>query len=172
MIKDLSIASLRDLKSVAGWTMKETAPLFPRIAVEEPSAGAEDTGKAAKAEKNGKKSPAPIPQETAGVIAIDEFAKVKLKTAKVLSAEKVEGADKLLKLRIEVGSETRQLVAGVAKSYTPEEITGKTIVIVANLKPAKIRGIESQGMLLAAKNGDALKLVTVEGDMPSGIDIG
>ena len=60
----------------------------------------------------------------------------------------------------------------MAQFYTPEEIVGKTIVIVANLKPAKIRGIESQGMLLAAKNGDTLKLVTIDGDMPSGISIG
>ena len=106
------------------------------------------------------------------MVSIDEFFKTKLKTAKVLAAEKVEGADKLLKLQIEVGSETRQLVAGVAQFYTPQEITGKTIVIVSNLKPAKIRGIESQGMLLAAKNGSNLKLVTVDGEMPSGVDIG
>ena len=105
-------------------------------------------------------------------ITIDEFFKTQLKTAKVLTAEKVEGADKLLKLSIEVGTEIRQLVAGVAQFYTPEEIVGKTIVIVANLKPAKIRGIESQGMLLAAKDGGNLKLVTIDGDMPSGISIG
>ena len=85
---------------------------------------------------------------------------------------KREGADKLLKLSIEVGSETRQLVAGVAQYYSPEAIIGKTIVIVANLKPAKIRGIESQGMLLAAKDGNNLKLVTIDGDMPSGVSIG
>ena len=96
----------------------------------------------------------------------------KLKTAKVLTAERVEGADKLLKLSIEVGAEKRPLVAGVAQYYTPEEIVGKTIVIVANLKPAVIRGVESAGMLLAAKAGKQLKLVTVDGDMPSGASIG
>ena len=106
------------------------------------------------------------------LISIDEFAKVKLKTAKVLTAERVENADKLLKLSIEVGGETRQLVAGVAQFYTPEEMVGKTIVIVANLKPAVIRNIESCGMLLAAKAGKRLALVTVEGDMPSGASIG
>ena len=105
-------------------------------------------------------------------MTIDQFFQTKLKTARVLAAEKVEGADKLLKLQIEVGSETRQLVAGVAQFYTPDEIVGKTIVIVANLKPAKIRGIESQGMLLAAKDGKNLKLVTVDGTMPSGVEIG
>ena len=106
------------------------------------------------------------------LIGIEDFAKVQLKTAKVLTAEKVEGADKLLKLSIEVGSEVRPLVAGVAQYYTPEEIIGKTIVIVANLKPAKIRGVESAGMLLAAKSGKKLALVTVEGDIPSGANIG
>ena len=106
------------------------------------------------------------------LIEIGDFAKVKLKTAKVLTAERVEGADKLLKLSIEVGAETRPLVAGVAQYYTPEEMVGKTIVIVANLKPAVIRGVESAGMLLAAKAGKQLKLVTVDGDIPSGASIG
>jgi methionyl-tRNA synthetase len=91
---------------------------------------------------------------------------VKLRTAKILEAEKVEGTDKLLKLQIEVGDEKRQLVAGIAQHYTAEEVVGKTIVIVANLKPAKIRGVESQGMLLCASAGDQLKLITVDGELP------
>ena len=164
------IADLKEFKSVAGLTMKEASPLFPRIIVEE-----EDTKKPEpKAEKKVKAEKVQEKKEEipAGVVTIDEFFKTQLKTAKVLTAEKVEGADKLLKLSIEVGSETRQLVAGVAQFYTPEEIVGKTIVIVANLKPAKIRGIESQGMLLAAKDGGNLKLVTIDGDMPSGVSIG
>ena len=84
----------------------------------------------------------------------------------------MEGADKLPKLQIEVGSEKRQLVAGVAQYYTPEEMVGKTIVIVANLKPAKIRNIESAGMLLAAKSGKKLALVTVDGEVASGASVG
>lgn len=84
----------------------------------------------------------------------------------------MDGADKLLKLQIEVGSEKRQLIAGVAQFYTPEDMVGKTIVIVANLKPAVIRGIDSAGMLLAAKAGKKLALVTVDGDIPSGASIG
>ncbi|MBQ8756040.1 MAG: methionine--tRNA ligase subunit beta, partial [Lentisphaeria bacterium] len=167
------IADLASLKSVAGLVMKETAPLFPRIIVEEDAAAkAAPAPKAEKKAKAEKTAPAKSEEAVNVVVTIDEFFKTQLKTAKVLTAEKVEGADKLLKLSIEVGSETRQLVAGVAQFYTPEEIVGKTIVIVANLKPAKIRGIESQGMLLAAKNGDTLKLVTIDGDMPSGISIG
>ncbi|MBQ4328593.1 MAG: methionine--tRNA ligase [Lentisphaeria bacterium] len=164
------IADLKDFKSVAGLTMKEATPLFPRIIVEEeeakkPAPQAEKKAKAEKVQEKKEELPA-------GLVTIDEFFKTQLKTAKVLTAEKVEGADKLLKLSIEVGSETRQLVAGVAQFYTPEDIVGKTIVIVANLKPAKIRGIESQGMLLAAKDGGNLKLVTIDGDMPSGVSIG
>ena len=164
------IADLKEFKSVAGLTMKEATPLFPRIIVEEEAAKKPEpkVEKKAKAEKPQEKKE----EVPAGLVTIDEFFKTQLKTAKVLTAEKVEGADKLLKLSIEVGTEIRQLVAGVAQFYTPEEIVGKTIVIVANLKPAKIRGIESQGMLLAAKDGGNLKLVTIDGDMPSGISIG
>ena len=71
-----------------------------------------------------------------------------------------------------MGTETRQIVSGIAEYYTPEAITGKTIILVANLKPAVIRGIESNGMLLAAKKGKKLQLVTLDGDMPSGVIIG
>jgi len=102
-----------------------------------------------------------------GVITYDEVMNVKLRTARVLSAEKVPGADKLLKLQIEVGAEQRQLIAGIALHYTPEQVVGKTIVIVANLKPAKIRGIESQGMLLCASEGECLRLITTDGSLSS-----
>ncbi len=78
------------------------------------------------------------------------------------------GADKLLKLQIDVGGETRQLVAGIAQHYDPATLPGKTVVVVANLKSAVIRGVESNGMLLAASLGKELRLVTVEGDFPSG----
>ncbi len=74
--------------------------------------------------------------------------------ATILEAEKVEKADRLLRLQVDVGGETRQLVAGIAEHYSPEELVGKSIVVVANLKPAKIRGVESNGMLLAASGAD------------------
>jgi methionyl-tRNA synthetase len=96
---------------------------------------------------------------------------VKLKTAVVLEAEKIEGADKLLKLQVDLGDEKRQLVAGIALHYSPEELVGKTIVVVANLKPAKLRGVKSEGMLLAASKGETLKLVTVEGDLGAGANV-
>jgi len=106
------------------------------------------------------------------MISIDEFFKSELKTAKVMAAEKVEGADKLLKLQIEIGDEQRQIVAGVAECYAPEEMVGKTIVVVCNLSPAKIRGIESNGMLLAAKDNGTFRLITVDDDCPSGCPVG
>lgn len=90
------------------------------------------------------------------------------KLPKVLEAEKIEGADKLLKLIVDLGNEKRQIVAGIAKHYTPDELVGKKIVVVANLKPAKLRGVESQGMLLAASIGDELCLITPEKDIKEG----
>ena len=112
--------------------------------------------------------------EVSELITLDDFRKIQLKTAKVLDAEKVPKSDKLLKLQIQIGEEKRQLVAGIAKHYEPDEIIGKTIVVVANLKPAKLFGIDSQGMLLAAKTGDGhlSLLTTIDNDFPSGAEIG
>ncbi len=103
-----------------------------------------------------------------GLLDISEFAKVQLRVAEVLSAERVQGADKLLKLQIDLGDEKRQIVAGVAEYYSPEKITGMKIIVVANLKPAVIRGIQSNGMLLAAKKGKKLTLVTPHEDLEAG----
>jgi len=83
-------------------------------------------------------------------ISIEDFMKVELRVAKVLSAERVEKSKKLLKLHVDVGSEQRTLVAGIAEAYEPESLVGRTVVIVFNLKPAKLMGIESNGMVLAA----------------------
>ena len=95
-------------------------------------------------------------------INIDDFFKVELKVATVLEASEIEGADRLLRLRVDLGSETRQLVAGIKKSYTPEELVGKHIIVVANLEPATLRGVESQGMLLAASTEDGPVLATFD----------
>ena len=105
------------------------------------------------------------------LIDINEFAKAELIVAEVLEAEKVEGADKLLKLQIDIGSEKRQIVAGIAQHYTPENIVGKKIIVVKNLKPAEIRGIKSNGMLLAATKKKDLTLLTLDRDMPVGAKI-
>jgi len=101
-------------------------------------------------------------------IGIEDFAKVELRVAEVLAAEKHPNADRLLVLRLSLGNEERTVVSGIAKWYRPEELVGKKVVLVANLKPAKLRGIESQGMILAAQEGEALALVTVEGEVPPG----
>ncbi len=101
-------------------------------------------------------------------VSIDDFAKIQFRTAKVISAERVEGADKLLKLQIDLGAEKRQIVAGIAQYYSPDDMIGKTIIVVANLEPAKIRGIDSNGMLLAAKSNKTLVLLTTDKDIPPG----
>lgn len=113
-----------------------------------------------------------IVESTEGVVTIDDFFKTKLVVAEVLACEPVPETSKLLKLQIAIGEDKRQIVAGVAEFYKPEQIIGKKIIVVANLKPTKIRGIDSNGMLLAAKKGKELKLVTVDGDIPSGATVG
>ena len=101
---------------------------------------------------------------------IDDFAKLDLRVVKVLECEKVPKTDKLLKFRLEMGNEERTVVSGIAKYYDPAELIGKHLVLIANLKPAKIRGIESRGMLLSAAHGDKLQVVEVPG-MRSGARI-
>lgn len=101
-------------------------------------------------------------------ITIDDFAKIDLRVAKVIDAEKVEKADKLLKLTLDLGGNIRQVVSGIAQGYTPETIVGKSVVVIANLKPAKIRGIESNGMLLAGLGDKAPVLCVLDGELPGG----
>ena len=93
-----------------------------------------------------------------------------MRVGEVLSAERIAGADKLLKLRVDIGSEVRQIVAGIALAYTPESLVGRKVVIVANLAPRKLRGVESQGMVVAASAGDhgAPVLVSVPAETPNG----
>jgi methionyl-tRNA synthetase len=108
------------------------------------------------------------PEAGEGRIDIESFKKVEMKTAKVLEAQAVPGSDRLLRLQIDLGSEKRQIVAGVAQSYTPESLVGKTIIVVANLKPAQIRGVQSDGMLLAVQTGAGHRLLTADGDVEPG----
>lgn len=102
-------------------------------------------------------------------ISADEFFRTKLAVGEVLACEKVEKADKLLKSTVKVGDEVRTIVSGIAKFYTPEEMVGKKVVVVANLAPRKIRGIESRGMLLCAVSGegDDEKLCLVSPEKPT-----
>lgn len=168
-LENCRISDLTNNQNVlSGLQMTDIDALFLRIKTEE-EAPAEQKPAADKTAKPADAKAEVLPE---GIITIDEFFKTQLRTAKVIKAERIEGADKLLKLQIEIGGEVRQLVAGVAQYYAPEEITGKTIIVVANLKPAKIRGVESQGMLLAAKDGKDLKLITVDGPFASGATVG
>ncbi len=104
------------------------------------------------------------------MINFDDFKKVDLRAAKILKAEKVDGTDKLLKIEVDVGEEKRQIVSGIAESYIPKELEGKNIVIVYNLKPRKIFGLESQGMLLAVDEED-LSLLVPDKDIAPGAKI-
>ena len=107
-----------------------------------------------------------------GEITIEDFAKVQLVTAKVLSCEKVEKSDKLLKSTVKIGNETRTVVSGIAKYYSPEEMVGKKVVMITNLKPAKLRGIVSEGMILCAEDAEGnLKLIAPEADIADGSGI-
>ena len=110
-------------------------------------------------------------KKTEGLISIDDFARVELHVAEVLEAEPVKKADRLLKLQLDLGSEKRQVVSGIAKHYQPEELKGMKVICVTNLKPVKLRGELSEGMILAASEGDRLVLATVSGDIPNGTRI-
>lgn len=139
--------------------------IFPRIDLAKELAELE---KATATAETKKKYPAIKEQVT-----IDDFAKLDLRVAKVIACEKVEKSDKLLKLQLDIGLETRQVVSGIAKAYSPEEMVGKKVIMIANLKPAKLMGIESQGMILAStdKETNRLVLTTVDADIPVGCTV-
>lgn len=106
-----------------------------------------------------------------GFITIDDFKKVDLRIGEVIECEKVPNSKKLLKLRLKVGDKEKQIVSGISEHYKPEDLIGKSIVVVDNLKPSKLMGIESQGMLLAAKHGKELRIVTTDGAIDSGAEV-
>jgi methionine--tRNA ligase beta chain len=105
------------------------------------------------------------------MISFKDFQKIELKVAKIIEAEKIEKSEKLLKLIVDLGDEKRQLVAGIAKYYRPEDLIGKEIVVVANLEPKKLMGIESQGMLLAANVDGKPVILIPEKEVPPGTKI-
>ena len=111
------------------------------------------------------------PELPTNLINIEDFAKIELKSGTVISAERVEKSEKLIRMKVDIGEE-RQIVAGIGKVYTPEDLIGKRIVVLANLKPAKLMGIESQGMLLAATDSDGtLSVLTTEREVKAGAKI-
>jgi len=125
---------------IPGTELKKHSPLFPRIDVKK------------------EKQKTPVNK----TISMDDFKKLGLKTAEIISVEKVKNADKLLKIHIQLGDEQRQIVSGIADQYSPEELVGKMIIVVSELAPATIRGVESNGMLLAASSKNELSLMVVD----------
>lgn len=129
-------------------------PSVPVVPANAPAAPAPSTAAPA---------PAPAAPAAGGPIGIDQFMSIELRVARVLTAERVPKSRKLMQLRIDAGSEERTIVAGIAEAYDPEALTGKLIVIVANLKPAKLMGIESNGMVLAASSDAGLPVLVEPG---------
>ena len=136
----------------SGATVVKGKALFPRV----------EASAAQSPAKPELKTAAPPTKDEDSRINIQDFQKVELKVAKILSAERVPKSSKLLKLHVDLGDEQRQIVAGIGKKYGPDDVVGKTIVVVANLKPAKLMGVESQGMVLAAGDQEVQGLVTFE----------
>jgi methionyl-tRNA synthetase len=160
----------------AGAVIRPGAQLFPRIDIKEPSSYGLTRMNTDKNQKEGKRmetkteeqKPAATPAAGPDLIGIEDFGKVQLRVGKIIAAERVEKSEKLIKLKVDIGAETRQIVAGIGKHYAPEQLLDRSVVIVANLKPAKLMGIESQGMLRAASSGDSLSIVTPEREIAPG----
>ena len=148
-------------KLATGTKVQKGEPLFPRIEVTEAgetviAATKKTAAKAIKAEapKAEAKKEAKTAAAADGEITIDDFAKIDLRVATVVAAERVPKTDKLIKLQVKIGDEERTIVSGIAQHYEPENLIGKNVIVIANLKPAKLRGIESRGMVLAASDGE------------------
>lgn len=189
MFRQLGIAAKKDIQTLGslgawgampGGTRTFRGPaLFPRIEeMPETPAGEQEAGERNKGRSKKEKS---VTEETRtgedmseestdNLISIEDFARVELVAGRVLEAEKVPKSKKLVKMKVDTGEE-RQLVAGIAEYYEPEDLVGRTIAVVRNLKPAKLMGVESQGMLLAAHTGDGLALVSFDGEVKPGVRI-
>ncbi|WP_440110578.1 methionine--tRNA ligase [Paenibacillus sp. QZ-Y1] len=165
-----------------GNALQKGDPIFPRLDSEQEVAFISEAmtgGKKAEAQPETTQAgagalaaiePVTAPEGTEE-IGIDDFAKVELRVAQVIACEPVKKADKLLKLQLDLGYEQRQVVSGIAKFYSPEEMVGRKVICVTNLKPVKLRGELSQGMILAASHGDQLTLATVPDNMPNGAQV-
>jgi methionyl-tRNA synthetase len=154
-----------------GRKIQEPRPLFPRVALKDFLEGmAEPLGPPAGESKKA----LPVQgakEDSMDFVSFDEFKKMDLRVAHILKAERVAGTDKLLKLEVDVGTDTRTLVAGVGDVYKPEDLTGKKLAVIVNLKPALIRGIESKGMILAAEWQGQAKIAFYDADIPAGAKV-
>jgi len=170
-----------------GGRLAEPKPIFPRIEPERqaaliakwvpaeasaPSAGSAPSATPPSAMAPAPSATAPPPVSAPAAVAFDDFARLDLRAAKILAAETIPKADKLLKLTLDVGeAEPRTVVSGIAPAYTPETIVGRTIIYLANLAPKKIRGVRSQGMILSAGDADVLGLSALDKEVPPGTPI-
>ena len=152
-------------KTPTGTKVRKGKVLFPRLDVDKEIEVLEEMGESEEQQEY------EIIIEPKEQITIDDFGRLELRVAKVLKAEKHPNADRLLVLQLQVGNETRQVVSGIAEYYKPEQLISKNLILVANLKPIKLRGIESHGMILAACNDKELVLGTVDKDIASGTEI-
>jgi methionyl-tRNA synthetase len=141
-------------------------PLFPRIEKERTVSDSKPPQATPPVETT-QAAPPPTPDK----LDIADFAKVELRVGRIQAAEKVAGSKKLVKLQVDLGGEVRQLVAGIAETYAPESLVGKSVAVVANLKPAKLMGVESNGMVLAASLEGKAVLCTFDGEVPPGTRI-
>lgn len=154
-------------KTPVGIQINKPEQLFPRIEIEEEKLEAKKEVKEnKKAKKEEQKAPEKAKENEDGMICIEDFSKIDLRVVEILAAEPVPKTDKLMKIQVSLGDEERTVVSGIAKHYKPEDLIGKHVVLVANLKPVKLRGVMSHGMLLAASKGDELQIV--ETTMPVG----
>ncbi len=152
--------------AVSEYTTTETETIYPRLDINKELKELEEISRAAEAKAQ------PAKEETMQMITIDDFCKLDLRVAEVIACERVEKSEKLLKETLKVGEEIRTVCSGIAKYYTPEEMVGKKVVLVANLPPRKMCGIESQGMLLCAEKDGKVVLLSPESDIDSGAVIG
>ncbi len=143
----------------SGQKTHKPSPLFPRV----------DLKDFLKEEET--REVTPSKEESMDVITFDEFKRMDFKVAEIMKAERVEGTEKLVKMEVNIGTETRQMVAGIADKYFPEELVGKKVIVIVNLKPAVIRGVESRGMLLAAEVGGQAILPIFTEDVPAGAKV-
>lgn len=166
--EETSFDSIRTFgKTKAGRRVGQAAVLFERLdekKVLEELAGGKKEG------KKEQKEPAKK-EEKADYITIDDFAKVEMKVGEVVESKRVDGADKLLVSQVKIGEEVRQIVSGIAKYYDPTDFVGKKVIVVTNLKPVKLRGVLSEGMILAASEGDTLCVCAPDGDIASGAEV-
>ncbi len=151
-----------------GTVVQKGEPIFPRLEVDKEVEAIKSDMQNTAPKPSPEKKKEEEPEEQAAEITIDDFAKVDLRVAEVIGAEKVKKADKLLKIQLDLGYEKRQVVSGIAKYYTPDELVGKKVIVVANLKPVKLRGELSEGMILAGEKDDSLSLASVDQNLPNG----